>query len=271
MKSLQESLLDDEDDLIKSTDKDLKNKRKQEIIKYIEDHYWIANIHGNQLKPSRAVKINTKDWTVDILNKKENIYTVSPEPKFGIEPTRELFPTGGLFKWGKINAMYKVWGCKMEECEGKPDSIHTVYLTRMHDINLSALPDDVFKLEIFDCDIETMQGCPKDIEVCQLTSCNKLKSLKGMPDEIYFLNIQYCRSIKDLIGIPKKIKKYLWLDRCSSLKSLKGLDKDSIRGAHFNYRNMPQLNITPEEIVELGPIVINNQEISQYKIKNNIK
>ena len=211
---IQESLLDDEDELVEKSD-----------ITLIEE--FIKNNYRGQYKIHKY-PVNGK-YQVSSTN--GDIHVVNPY-------ITQL--TNGLFEWDTIKECFYCGNCELlKTLEGAPkkcDSFYCNYCTSLE--SLKDAPKDV-KGE-FNCNncssLESFEGAPKKCDSFYCYGCISLKTLKGAPEDVKGeFNCNNCTSIISLKGAPKKVGRDFYCNNCSSLKTLKGAPEKV--GRRFSCRN----------------------------------
>ena len=187
MKSLQESLLDNENDL-------LNKSGNKVIIKKIDDFL------------NETYNFNSSRYFIKKKNNK--IYVDLNGKVLNVKKSATVF-NNRLFEWGDINIEKIVaWGCKkIQSLEGIP---------------VPAKGDVLF----FDGTLSSLKGCPKKINGnFSCDGCNNLKDLEGAPEECENFSCDACKSLTSLKGCPEKINGDFSCSCCDNLKDLEGAPK----------------------------------------------
>ena len=219
MKSLQESLLDDEDIVVDRLNEAI-------LIKEWLKKYDIQNY-----------KIN-KDNTIDVKGDVNlNHYSKSELPSY--------------IQFNIINGIFTINYSKIKTLRGCPQEVTNIFQCINCD-SLKTLEGGPKKVEgEFNCSecskLTSLKGAPKEVGsfYCQCNNslktleggpiiasyyhvdqCEKLISLEGSPKVVeYVFTCVECNSLKTLEGGPQKVGDYYSCHKCNSLTSVKGLPK----------------------------------------------
>ena len=206
MKSLQESLLDNDDVLFDRMDKTM---QIEQWMKTDGDHFEI-----------RDYKINS-DCTIDCetINIRNN-------------GSFEEFPY--YINFNKVQYVTITGVQNFKSGRGLPKKCKKLVIAESYQLKTLDLPtEDIEELVIFDCPILTtintniksnhidflrIWNCPrlenlkniinnvKQANIVDLSSLPRVLSMKGLPDKINQLNLSHCRNITSIEGCPKHIK-----------------------------------------------------------------
>ena len=213
MKSLQESLLDD--DLVDKLDKSIKDEIKAFLRHTYKGH--------TNCKISR-------------LPNKDGKYEVSSTGNIQVKDINIEYLTDGSFIWTTVDGDFACFGCtKLKSLEGAPEKVGGGF-TCMGCKSLESLkgmPEFVGGLADFTwCkSLESLEGIAREI-IGGLTieSCDKITSLKPLKNsEIlrYFI-CSGCSKLTSLEGAPKMLSGAFACNNCTSLKSLKYAPKETL-------------------------------------------
>lgn len=200
-----ESLLDDEDVILKKQDEHIKTIIKQ----FLEDNYNGASSCKISRKPNKNGKYIVDCKTLYVRNK--SITSL----------------TNGYFEFGTINGNFECLNCKsLTSLEGAPEKVRGYFdcsnCNRL--TSLEGAPEKVG--ESFYCNncpsLTSLKGAPREVNddfCCQ--GCDSLISLEGAPREVggdfYCL---HCNSLTSLKGMPEKLGMDFYCKYCNSLTSL---------------------------------------------------
>ena len=158
-----ESILDDEEDLI--------NNSSIEIIeKFIKDNY---NVTG---------KLDIKE--------SNNIYVVNCDSYVRIKNDKTTQLTNDFFEWGVVKGNFNCSYCKsLKSLKGAPKEVGKVFDCFGCDSlkDLTGAPKEVGgNFECINCkSLKSLQGAPKKVgRDFSCSSCKSLKSLKGAPEKV---------------------------------------------------------------------------------------
>lgn len=247
MKSLYESLLDDEDVLVQKADKKLAKHKKDEILKWLKE-----NTH----KYGGRWKVNSKTFEVSAIDCKSlRIKKDLPDfIKFDELHCAE-FTAEQLSKPIHVNAS-NIDGIIMFDCEGwdsmkeileknSNKHLYRVYLHKCKVQDLSVLKTYTLeKLQLNQTEINNFNGCDnvKDL----LASQCSIKSFEGLSNvgTIVF----DCGNVKSFKGLNSaNIDKTIIKGETSDIDSLKGLNRKSKNYLYFYDVDLRKFN--SEEIV----------------------
>lgn len=93
------------------------------------------------------------------------------------------------------------------------------------------------KINIDMCGIETLEGCPDEVQEFNIWKCNNVKSFKGGPKKTRMFKCFKSDVLKTLEGAPEKTI-YMYCDHCANLESLKGAPKEV---QYFSCEKAPKL------------------------------
>lgn len=257
---IKESLLDDEDVLLKDTDEDT---IKVVIDKFIYQTYGIFTDYKIR-KKSKGGKL-VLDSDCMLMVKDKNITSL----------------TNDLFVWGDV-MRFDCSGCNsLKSLEGAPMKVYKQFdCSECHSLtSLKGAPEEI--KGDFDCSycesLKSLEGAPKKlVGDFWCDSCDSLTSLKGAPKEIGgSFSCQDCKSLTSLEGAPEKVGGEFLCRRCGSLKSLKGVPK--IINGSFNCsqcKSLTLLDYFPKKIdgsLFIMSIGIKNLTHHQIKLLSDIK
>ena len=257
---VKESLLDDEDILIKDTGEDT---IKVVICKFIYQTYGIFIDYKIRKKKVKGKLVLDSKCMIRVIDK--NITSL----------------TNDLFIWGEVMG-FDCSGCNsLKSLEGAPMKVNKYFdcsdcalLT-----SLEGAPKEV--KGDFDCQgcksLKSLKAAPEKIGgdfACD--SCDSLTSLKGVPKEIGgSFSCQSCNSLTSLEGAPEKIGAEFLCRRCELLKSLKGVP-EIINGMFdcSHCKSLTSLDYFPKKInstLFIQNIGIENLTYHQIKLLSDIK
>ena len=183
---IQESLLDDEDELVEKSD-----------IFLVEE--FIKNNYSGQYKiHKRLVK-----GKYQVSSTKGDIWVSNPNI------TRL---TNDLFEWTSVKG-FKIFNCaSLESLEGAPKKVKEDFKCP-NCVSLKTLKGAPEKVgREFNChgctSLESLEGAPKDCNYFACTNCTSLKTLEGAPVKCVAFYCNYCSSLKTLEGAPKECKHF---------------------------------------------------------------
>ena len=216
---LNESLLDDEDELFDRNDKTL-------IELWIKENYKIYGILKiYEDKHGFVVDSNDK---IEVTNK--NIKSL----------------TNGMFRWGEITGGFNCENCEaLTSLEGVPKKCSSFYCAKCTELrSLEDAPNECWGC--FNCSgcikLTSLKGTPSECEWFKCFGCTELRSLEGAPNECYSFDCSGCTELISLKGAPNKCKDFncsgctelrtlegapnkcedLYCSKCTELRSLKG-------------------------------------------------
>lgn len=186
MKSLQESLLDD--------DIDIGSSIVAEIRKFLDENYVQSDKFKISKKPKNGKYVVTS-----------TIRDVMPKSK-----CEQL--TNGLFVWGKVKE-FLIFNCnKLKSLEGSPEICNIFVIDGCGDNfdSLEGCPKEIKKsFFIKNSFIQSIKGITQNIQNIYIHNCPKLQSFEGCPKELIGeINFSGLTSIdKNLKGFPEKVNK----------------------------------------------------------------
>lgn len=209
MKSLQESLLDDEDVLIKNTEIDV----IAEVKKYIKEHC------------QKVIKLKILKHNIvnaDFIFYKNNITSLK-------------LPFG--FKFGEVNKIY-CYGCdNLISLEGAPEECEKFDCEHCDNLKtLKGAPKECKKFYCSEClNLTSLKYAPEKCNTFVCTFCNKLKNLKGVPKECEWFNCSNCQNLTSLEGTPEKCDSF-YCANCYKLNlSQEEINKYKAIIVHFEF------------------------------------
>ena len=244
--SLIESLLDDEDELLKQSDSDV---FKKSVESWIRERFEVVGLeisnkpNSNNKFVVNALQANTRDEVCDTLTSLTN----------------------SMFVWGKIKYDFRCVGCKLlTSLEGAPEEVGFDMNSGGGEFNISWCRN-----------LTSLVGGPKKVGMYKCTGCDKLTSLKGMASKAYYIHCYDCKklaslkgapkevgwegggcfecndnpSLTSLVGGPKKVFGTYNIDSCKKLTSLKGAPKEVIgEFSCIGCTNLKSLTGAPEYV-----------------------
>ena len=195
--TLNESLLDDEDELFDRNDKTL-------IELWIKENY---KIYG-------ALKIH-EDKHGFVVDSNDKIEVTNKDIKS---------LTNGMFQWGEITGGFDCSGCtELRSLEGAPNKCNWFDCFECTELrSLKGAPNECEDFNCFGCtELMTLEGAPKKCIWLNCSGCTELISLKGAPNKCDWLNCSECTELRTLEGAPNKCI-YFNCAKCTELRSLKG-------------------------------------------------
>lgn len=218
MKSLHESLLDDEDDIIdKVNTKPLVEKwcKENNIINY---------------------RLQEDENGLFIINVKGSIV-------FHMYDEEELPP---YIQFGRVTGKFSVYESNFTSLRGFPKSVGIIFLVGCDKLkSLEYFPKEVTgKILLSNLNIESLEGLPKKAKDLSIQECHKLQNLKGCPSHIQdAIYIYSCLELKSLQGLPDSTI-ILGLNNLPNVTSLNGISK---RVTKLKINNLGK-DFTTEEI-----------------------
>lgn len=196
---LYESLLDDEEELIKD-DTIL-------IEQFLNDNYII---NGTYRIKNKIVDVN-------------GIIRISWDVQSDITNL-----TNEMFEFGTINGDFIINDCiKLKTLKGGPKKVNGDFSCSFCE-NLKSFEYAPYEIDgcfLADaCNITTLKGLPKHLNLIRLSRCNKLIDLKYIPDANEYI-FDDCKNLKSLIGLPQDHEYSLNISGCKKLNSLEGCYK----------------------------------------------
>ena len=224
---LRESLMDDEDTILKDASKNIKEQIKQ---------FLKANYRG-----ASSCKISRKPDT-------DGKFIVDCNKGLKVINTALTSLTNEYFKFGVVSGSFDCQSCKsLTSLEGAPREVGEFFnCNHCHSlVSLEGAPREVGEFfncshchslvslegaprevsEFFDCNfcrsLVSLEGAPKEVDGFNCEACNSLTSLKGAPEKVSFFSCRHCKSLTSLEGAPKEVDGFS-CGNCKSLTSLKG-------------------------------------------------
>lgn len=218
MKSLHESLLDDEDDVID------KVNTKPLVEKWCKEN----NITNYRLQEDEN--------GLFIINVKGSIMF------YGYK--EEELPS--YIQFGRVTGKLSAYKSNFTTLRGFPKSVGIIFLVECNELkSLEYFPKEVTgKIHLSNLNIESLEGLPKKTKDLSIQECHKLQNLKGcpsyIPDAVY---IHSCSELKSLQGLPDSTI-ILGLSNLPNITSLNGISK---RVTKLKINNLGK-DFTSEEI-----------------------
>ena len=226
-----ESLLDDEEDLI--------NNSSIEIIeKFIKDNYKVSG------------KLDIKE--------SNNIYIVNCNGDVRIKNDKITQLTNGFFEWGEVKGYFSCSYCKsLTSLQGAPKKVGEDFDCRKCTSlkSLQGAPEKVGRS--FYCSICTLlkdlTGAPEKVgRNFDCSYCESLTSLEGAPEKVGgSFDCDNCKSLTSLEGAPKEIGWSFYCFGCELLTSLEGAPKKV--GGDFDCRKCG-IQFTKEDIEKVSKV-----------------
>jgi hypothetical protein len=232
---INESLLDDLEDLEKDSDDSIENVL---IEKFLKENYSIT---GQYTIKDGIVDVN---GSVIIKNRKINNLT------------------NGMFVFGKIYKYFDCSGCdKLKSLKGAPKEVGLAFTCHNCKflISLEGAPEKVGgRFICSNCSqLKSLEGAPKELKgdfLC--TYCRSLKTLKGAPENIGgSFYCAFCKSLTSLEGAPKEVGGSFYCQGCAFLTSLEGAPKEV--GVDFHCNDCGT-SFTKEYVKSLSNVKPNN-------------
>lgn len=192
MKSLRESLLDDVD------------------------------VVSDKLNTPSLIEAWLKKWDRNhcCFVNKDN--TISGRGVFILENyNEEELPEYIQFKY--INGSFCIVGGDLKTLRGCPKkvklSFELKYVKGIKDLKYA--PEIAQYVRIGGCDnLESLEGCPDNLETFHCMKCNKLKNLEGGPTKVRVLyNCEHNLGLESLKGAPARVQSF-YCEGCDNLKNL---------------------------------------------------
>ena len=196
MKSLHESLLDDEDDVIDNVN------TKPLVEKWCKENN-IANY-----------RLQEDENGLFVINVKGSIML------YGYK--EEELPS--YIQFGRVTGKFSVYKSNFTTLKGFPKSVGIIFLVECNMLrSLEYFPKEVTgKILLSNLNIESLEGLPKKAKDLSIQECHKLQNLKGCPLTIGgSFNCSDCGGLKSLKGCPMTIMGSFDCSNCKNLKSLK--------------------------------------------------
>lgn len=189
MKSLQESLLDD--------DVNIDAGIIEEIRKFLDENYVWSNKFKISKKPKNGKYVVTSTRR-DII------------PKSKCEQL-----TNGLFIWGNVKD-FLIFNCnKLKSLEGSPEVCNNFMIDGCGDNfnSLEGCPKEIKNtFFIKNSFIQSIKGMTQDVKNIYIYNCPKLQNFEGCPKELTGeINFSGLMSMdKNLKGFPEKVNKIIY-------------------------------------------------------------
>ena len=177
-----ESILDDEEDLISSA--------QEEIVReFISENY---SVHEPAL----------------VFNKENGKIVINCIGNIRVKNKKLKQLTNGLFEWGVVDSFICEDCESLKSLEGAPKG--AIWFNCSYCNSLTTLEGAPEKCRTFICSycnsLKSLEGAPEKVIVFDCTYCDSLKTLKGGPKDVdRDFKCNYCTSLKDLTGAPKKV------------------------------------------------------------------
>ena len=180
---IQESLLDDEVELVNSKDSVI---IKPIVLKFLQSHYVCFK------------KDNIEDAVELIWDDKLKKFIVNSDLSICVKDKSLQSLTNEYFEWGNIKGGFSCENCtKLKSLEGSPRKVGGYFHCG------------------FCQSLITLEGAPKEVKGnFDCNYCFSLKSLVGAPKEVRNFDCSYCSKLKSLIGLPKKVLNILFCAHC---------------------------------------------------------
>lgn len=213
---INESLLDDLEDLEKDSDKSIITSK---IKKFLDNNYLFRGRY-------------------DIVPTETGPFIVNVESNVRVSNKLIKSLTNGMFKFGEVDGIFSITLCrKIKSLEGAPEKVTKSFRCSM-------------------CDsLASLEGAPKEVgNDFDCSMCDSLTSLKGAPKKVGLsFNCSGCKSLTSLEGAPEKVGKNFECAECKKLSSIKGIPKTI--GGNFSVYGCPIVdNITPDDIKKVSKI-----------------
>ena len=175
---LNESLLDDENELFDRNDKTL-------IELWIKENY---KIYGTlKIYEDKHGFVVDSDADIEVTNK----------------DIKSL--TNGMFRWGEIVGDFKCRECKkLRSLEGAPNEckwFDCFECTKLR--TLEGAPNECYSFNCSGCtELKSLKGAPNECNWFNCSGCTKLISLKGAPNECDDFCCSKCAELRSLEGVP---------------------------------------------------------------------
>ena len=140
---------------------------------------------------------------------------------------------------------------KLKSLEGINDnyaSIDYIYITNSENLqDLTGLPDSVGNLSLENCNFSNLKGCPKQLNILNIDSCDKLENLIGCPESVDYIYLSELDNFRSLEGCPSQLNS-LKIRDCGKLKSLKHISPLITEQLYFVHTGLIDLSNGPKEI-----------------------
>lgn len=202
MKSLQERLLDTEDNLVSWADKDL-------IMHQLETIYDISEVENVNITPGGIHIIG--NLSIDKSKKISNLKI----PGIILKRVDGFFDSYGCKTLTSLEGAPEEMGGDFDcsNCEGltslkgSPKKIEGCYFcTDCRNLKTLKGAPDWIRGSFYCCDsnITTLEGAPKYVgKVFNCTDCRNLTSLKGAPKIVKLIDCSRCSNLSDYANIPE--------------------------------------------------------------------
>ena len=229
MKTLIESLLDNEDDLIFNADKVL-------IDKFLQENYFISGEYVIRNSDTGKYIIDV-EGSVFFMNNSLNSLT------------------NDIFEFGEVTRDFycdqrNTYNTKLKTLKGAPKYVDGIFdcSTCLQLVSLEGGPQYCKKFQCLHCrSLANLKGAPKMCNDFCCDDCDNLKTLEGAPKYVDNFSCRNCNHLKDLKGSPKAIQGRFDCVCCMNLISITGCPK---KCETFSCRGSKR-KITKEEVRSL--------------------
>ena len=201
MKSLQESLLDDEDILMDKSDMHI------QVKKWLEDNSYDLKIKNYKINNDNTIDCDSVDvWHRGDFEEFPVYIKFNKVGNFHIDGVQHLKSTRGFpIICDKIFIKEAYFLEKIDiPTEKINDALIIVDCPALEEIRTKTKSVDLLRLWNLP-KLENLEHITKSVRSVELHSLSKIKSLKGLPNKINVLEIMHCRNLTSLDGCPKHI------------------------------------------------------------------
>ena len=210
MKSLQESLLDDDDVLISNQDNFV-------IEQFLNENYIISGKY--------TIEFDKKEKHIAIVNVLGDVF-------FKNKDLETL--TGDLFTFGEVTGKFycdqrNTYESKLKNLKGAPKIVGDLFdcSTCLNLITLEGAPEYCKDFQCKRCrKLTNLKGGPLRCDDFCCDECDSLQSLEGAPKDLNNFSCMSCHKLKDLKGAPKRVWDRFDCRCCLNLKSITGCPKN---------------------------------------------
>lgn len=223
-----ESLLDDEEEIGKNVEINIKTKIKQ----FLKDNY------KGRCKISKTPDSDGK-YIVDcegdlICRNKVHDSITNDFFKFGVIKGDFIFKGTSKItslEGGPIEVGNRCWyhNVNVETLEGAPKIVKYFECISENLISLNGCPEHLIGFSISSPKLASLKNSPRTVEVYICQDCIKLKNFEGMPNTVTDLYCQHCLGLESFEGCPNELN-ILAMDDCYQFS------KKDITKVHFPKR-----------------------------------
>ena len=213
MKTLIESLLDNDDELFDKTGDIVL------IENFLKENFTVINRLWQAIENPFEIRKEHNKFVVYVINGFKVLTMGSIESL-----------TNGLFEWGKSPEI----GFDFSKTDIK---------------SLEGAPEECARFDCSDCKkLTSLANAPKICKNFNCSGCSKLTSLKGVPSNISIFACKSCKKLTTLEGGPIECEEFT-CKSCSGLTSLKGMPQKGLKVFNCDFcvklkdfKYFPQIN-----------------------------